>query len=270
MGDASGRQANAVVGFANFIVNYIRDEKPTHIALCFDRSLTSSFRNRMFPAYKSNRELPPAELKGQIERCRKLAETLGVACFDDKLYEADDLIATLAEVATAAGQKCIVVSSDKDLCQLVRPRVSMYDFAKGERYDEAGVRKKLGVHPWQVPDLLGLMGDAVDCIPGVRGIGGKTAVSLLKRFKDIDDIYANLARVEKLPIRGAIGIRDRLAAEKDKALLSRRLATLARKIPIKNGNVKGLRRQPVVKTRIHGLLNRIGLTRFHDRVDALP
>lgn len=267
--DPSGRESNAVVGFANFLVNYIRDERPTHMALCFDKSLTTSFRNKLYPAYKSNRELPPLELKGQINRCRKFAEALGVKCFDDKTYEADDIICALSTSLTAQGHRCVIVTSDKDLYQLVGSQASVYDFAKGQRYDAAAVYKKMGVHPCQIVDLLGLMGDAVDCIPGVKGVGAKTAVFLLSRYDDLDDIYRNLSQVDNLPIRGAIGIRERLEVGKDMAYLSRRLATLAKKVPMKSRSLGRLKRKPFPRVRLHSLLDKFGLSRMHDRVDAL-
>jgi len=270
--DPQGRQSNAVVGFANFVMKYITDEKPTHIALCFDGSVTSCFRNDMYPAYKSNRPSPPSELMAQIGRCREFAEALGIACFDVKAYEADDLIGTIGTSLSSDGHKCVVVTNDKDLCQLVGPMISVYDFAKGKRYDEAGVVHRMGVKPSQVVDLLGLMGDAVDCIPGVKGIGSKTASCLLKSFANLESLYANLDAVESLPIRGATGIRKKLASQKEMAFLSRKLATLVCKVPLRTGGLRGLQRRRLAKgplTALHRLLDRFGLARLHDRVDAM-
>jgi len=275
--DSAGRQSNAVVGFANFLLRYLADEVPTHAALCFDRSLTSSFRNKLYPAYKSNRTLPPPELKGQIERCRKFAEVLGLACYDDKSYEADDLIASLATPLASSGHSCIIVTNDKDMCQLVGPRVTLYDYAKGERLDAAGVHKKLGVRPEQVTDFLGLAGDSTDCIPGVKGVGAKTAVKLLARFDDLEALYTGLPRaVARLrALRGARGIAERLEAHRDTAFLSRTLATLARDaLPRYRGAsvvlaalARPRRPQP---RRLGEVLKQVSLTKLRARIDALP
>jgi DNA polymerase-1 len=125
----------------------------------------------------------------------------------------------------------VVVSSDKDLMQLVTPQVTFYDAAKDRRLDVAGVRAHLGVRPEQIPDLLGLQGDAVDNIPGVKGIGSKTALALLQTFANLDALYADLARVETLPLRQAKTLRQKLAAGREAAFLSKRLATIALDAP---------------------------------------
>jgi 5'-3' exonuclease len=266
--DPSGRQSNALVGFANFLVGYIETEEVSHLALCFDSRLNSSYRNEIYPDYKSNRPSPPDEFKEQVKRCRKFAEALGVACFDDKKYEADDIIATLGTKLLAGGHRCTVITSDKDLLQLVEPGLSVYDFGKDLRYDESGVKKKMGVRPDQVVDLQGLTGDAVDCIPGVSGIGPKTAEALLKKFGDLDTLYSSLDKVGSMKgLRGATGIQSKLAAGKDQAYLSKKLATLERKVPVKGGSLTGLqRKRPAAK--IHKLLDDLGLKRLHDRVAA--
>lgn len=228
--DREGHSCNAVVGFTNFLTNYFQRRKPTHMALCFDRG-ESTFRKESYRAYKSNRKLIPKELKQQIQRCRWFAEEgIGVPCYDIPGYEADDLIATLSKTMTECGHKCTVITNDKDLCQLVGKKVSIYDFVKREEIDESAVRKKLGVEPCQFVDLIGLMGDAVDRIPGVKGIGPKTAVPLLTHFKDLEELYDNLDRVDKLPIRGARGVQKRLDDGRDMAFRCRELARLERKV----------------------------------------
>jgi len=268
--DPAGRTSNGVVGFANFLLGYLRDEAPTHIALCWDRSLTTSFRNSLYPAYKANRELPPPELSAQIQRCRQLSEALGLACFDDARYEADDLIATLAAPLVAAGHRCTVVTSDKDLCQLVGPRLVVHDYAKDERYDAQGVRRRLGVRPEQVPDYLGLAGDAVDNIPGVKGLGPKTATALLAKFRDLEAIYAGLGSVSRLQMRGAEGVAARLAEQRDMAFLSRRLATVARDAPVRRRSLGALRRRLPKRRDLGAVLEDLGLARLRERVDSLP
>ena len=231
MRSPQGQPVNAVYGFTAFLLQLLRREPLTHIGVAFDESLTSSFRNTFFPAYKANRELPPPDLAWQLERCQAVARALGLQVFVDHQYEADDLIGTLARQATEQGMEVEVVSSDKDLMQLVTPQVTFYDAAKDRRLDVAGVTARLGVRPEQIPDLLGLQGDAVDNIPGVKGIGSKTALALLQAFANLDALYADLARVEALPLRQAKTLRQKLAAGREAAFLSRRLATIALDAP---------------------------------------
>jgi len=227
-----GQPVHAVYGFTAFLLQLLRREPVTHIGVAFDESLTSSFRNAFFPAYKANRELPPPDLAWQLNRCQAVARALGLQVFVDQQYEADDLIGTLARQATEHGMEVVVVSSDKDLMQLVTPQVTFYDAAKDRRLDVAGVRAHLGVYPEQIPDLLGLQGDAVDNIPGVKGVGTKTALALLQTFSSLEAIYADLARVETLPLRNAKTLCQKLAVGREAAFLSKRLATIALDAPV--------------------------------------
>src|SRR5215472_6611713 len=169
MRSPQGQPVNAVYGFTTFLLQLLQREPLTHIGVAFDESLTSSFRNAFFPAYKANRALPPPDLAWQLERCQAIARALGIQVFVDHQYEADDLIGTLARQATEQDMEVVVVSNDKDLMQLVTPQVTFYDVAKNRRFDPAGVMTHLGVKPEQIPDFLGLQGDAVDNIPGVQG-----------------------------------------------------------------------------------------------------
>jgi 5'-3' exonuclease len=232
MRSPQGQPVNAVYGFTAFLLQLLRREPLTHIGIAFDESLTSSFRNAFFPAYKANRELPPPDLVWQLECCQAVARALGLQVFVDHQYEADDLIGTLTRQATEQGMEVVVVSNDKDLMQLVTLQVTFYDVAKDRRLDGAGVRAHLGVRPEQIPDLLGLQGDAVDNIPGVKGIGSKTALALLQTFANLDALYADLARVEMLPLRQAKTLRQKLAVGREAAFLSKRLATIALDAPV--------------------------------------
>ena len=225
--DPGGRSVGAVYGFAGFLIRLIQEESPTHLAVAFDGSLTTSFRNEIYPDYKAQRELPPPELEAQLDHCRELAAAFGAATFIDRRYEADDLIATLCRRLVADGHGAVVVSSDKDLGQLVGERVTVLDFAREERYDAARVEEKLGVRPEQIADFLGLAGDSVDNIPGVRGVGPKSAAALLTEFADLEAVYDGLERVAELPLRGARSLARRLEAGREVAFLSRRLARLA-------------------------------------------
>jgi DNA polymerase-1 len=227
-----GRPTNALHGFLSFLVKLAAEEKPTHLAVTFDRNLNGSFRNRLYPAYKAQRETPPAELVGQIDVCLEGARALGAASFIDEQYEADDLIASLARPWLAGGGSAVVVTSDKDLAQLVSDRVVLYDFAREERYGPAEVEAKFGVPPERIADLLGLAGDAVDNIPGVPGIGKKTAAELLSLFGSVEELYTRLAELPASRLRGGKGLQARLAAHRDQALLSKVLATVADDAPV--------------------------------------
>lgn len=225
-----GQAMNAAYGFASFLVKLIGEVSPSHLAVAFDESLTTSFRNEIFPAYKAQRDEPPAALVAQLPACREIAEALGARCVVDPeaRYEADDLIATLVEGLATEGCEAVVVTSDKDLAQLVGPTVSLWDYGKDERMGGAEVRQKFGVEPAQIADYLGLRGDPVDNIPGVPGIGAKTAAALLAHFADLDDLYARIAEVPRLPLRGAKSLAARLAEHREQAVLSRELATVVR------------------------------------------
>jgi 5'-3' exonuclease len=261
----AGDPVGAVYGFAGFLIKLIEDEAPTHLGIAFDESLTTSFRNDFYPAYKAQRDLPPPELEAQLAACRELAAAFGAATYVDHRYEADDLIGTLCAQLEAAGHGAVVVTSDKDLSQLVGERVTLYDFARGERYDAAGVEGKLGVRPEQVADFLGLAGDSVDNIPGVAGIGAKTAAALLATFPDLDALYARLDEVAGLPLRGARAVAARLAAGREAAFLSRRLATIARDAPV-TADLGELKLGGADPERIDPLFDRLGFVRLRERI----
>lgn len=229
--DPGGRPVNAVYGFASFLIKLVETGEPTHLGLAFDRSLTTSFRNEIYPEYKSGRELPPPELEAQIDLCYELGRAFGAAVYIDERYEADDLIAAVLAGLAAEGHGAVIVTSDKDLAQLVGDRVTLWDFAKDERYGPAEVEERFGVRPAQIPDYLGLAGDPVDSIPGVPGVGKKTAAALLAAFDDLESLYDGLDRVPGLPIRGARSLAGKLAEHREQAFLSKRLATVAAEAP---------------------------------------
>ena len=228
-----GRPVNAVYGFASTVLKMIDDESLTHAAFAFDRSLTTSFRNEIYPEYKQQRELPPEDLERQLEDCERLIAALGFRHVASERYEADDLIGTLADrLLGTSDHELVIVSSDKDLGQLVGDRVSFFDLAKNQRLDAAAVEEKLGVPPHLVPDFLGLAGDSVDNIPGVPGIGPKSASALLLGLGSLDEIYAELDAVEELSVRGAKSMRRKLEEYREQAEMSKRLATVARDAPL--------------------------------------
>ncbi|MDH3592386.1 MAG: exodeoxyribonuclease IX [Planctomycetota bacterium] len=260
--DPAGRDVSAIYGFLGFLVRFLREQEPTHLALGFDKSLTTSFRNEIYPAYKAQRPLPPPDLVAQLEDCERVATAMGVRVFQDIRYEADDFLATLAAQLNAP---CTVVSNDKDLAQLVSERVTWFDFAKDLRYDIDGVVAKFGVRPDQIPDFLGLAGDSVDNIPGVKGVGQKTAVALLNHFGTLEALYERLEEVPGLAIRGAKSVRDKLARDKDNAFLSKTLATAATDAPARV-TLDDLRWDGAVREKLDPLLDTLGFGRIRDRI----
>jgi len=230
--DAEGRPVNAVHGFTRFLLELLEREKPTHVAVCFDESLESSFRNEFYPAYKANREPAPDDLKRQFAYCQQVARALGLAVLADPRFEADDLIGTLLSRQRARGFRGVIVSADKDLSQLLCEGDWQWDYARQQKWDCAGVKERYGVHAHQIADYLGLTGDAIDNIPGVPGIGAKTAAALLEHFGALDALLERLAEVPFLRLRGAAAHATRLHAHRDQALLSRRLATIALDAPL--------------------------------------
>lgn len=227
-----GWPSNAVQGFARFLLDLLEREQPAHIVIAFDHALESSFRNDIYPAYKANREPAPAELKRQFALCEGFASALGLAVLKSERFEADDLIGSFLTRQRRQGYTGVVVSADKDLSQLLEPGDIQWDYARQQRWDAAGVKARHGVHAGQIADFLGLAGDTVDNIPGVPGIGVKTAAALLEHFDTLDGLLERLDELPFLRLRGARSHRARLRENADLALLSRRLATIACDAPI--------------------------------------
>ena len=223
----NGEAINALHGFAGFLAGFLEQVKPQHVAVAFDDSLTSSFRNEIFPDYKANRESPPPELGRQFEFCRRLVQTLGLADFSSNRFEADDLIGTLAVRMRARGFDIVVMSADKDLAQLLEPGDMLWDYARNRRHRHADVQQWLGVAPHQVADWLALAGDAVDNIPGVPGIGPKTAAALLAEFGSLAEIYRQIDAVAGMKLRGAARVQRLLQEHREAALLARQLTGIA-------------------------------------------
>jgi 5'-3' exonuclease len=224
--DAAGRPTNAVYGFARFLCELLEQTEAREIAVAFDESLTTSFRNDIYPDYKANRDPAPEALKLQFAWCKDLARLLGLPIYFHNRFEADDLIAGLAGLNRSQGRNVCVVTGDKDLAQLVHEGDSWWDFARNRRFDRAGIRDHFGVHPHQIADFLALTGDAVDNIPGVPGVGPKTAAALLNHFGSLDAIYQRLDEIAWLKIRGAKTLAAKLRANEPAARLARQLTGL--------------------------------------------
>ncbi len=260
-----GDPTNAIYGYTAFLLDLLKREKPTHLAVAFDGSLTTSFRNELYPAYKAQRESPPEELEAQIDGCFAVTQALGMKAFIDDRYEADDIVGTIIAQFRKKDCRFVVVSGDKDLAQLVDARTRLWDFAKDRRFDARAVREHFGVKPEQIVDLLALQGDAVDNIPGVKGIGAKTAVALLEKFSDLQALYKRLDHVEKMNLRGAAAICAKLQAGREMAFLSRQLATISHQAPVK-ATLRELQYAGADRAKIEKLFGQFGFGRIRDRI----
>ncbi len=232
MTDREGNPVNALYGFCRFLGDFMEQVTPDHVGVAFDESLTTSFRNEIYPDYKANRDPAPEELKRQIAQCRRYTRAMGLMECADAAYEADDLIGTLVIHGREKGRPSTIVSRDKDLAQLLTKEDVFWDFAgKGKiGYDE--VPDVFGVWPEQIADFLALAGDSVDNIPGVPGVGKKTAGALLDHFGSLEEIYANLDRVHEVAVRGAKTLGAKLDTHRDAAEIARKLTGIACDAPI--------------------------------------
>lgn len=234
--DPDGWPTNAVQGFARFLLELLESERPSHIAVAFDESLGSNFRHALYPAYKANRDPAPPELKRQFAWCKALCTALGLATLAHANYEADDLIGSAIWTSRNRGFRSVIVSADKDLSQLLREGDEQVDFGKGLRWGHGGVKSRHGVHAEQIPDYLALAGDAVDNIPGITGIGPKSAAVLLAHFESLDALLARIDEVPFLRLRGAAQLAVRLREQREHALLWRQLTTIALDAPLPDGH----------------------------------
>ncbi len=226
---SDGLPIGAVAGFCNMLFKLLRDsvagERPTHLAVIFDHS-SETFRNRLYSEYKANRTEPPEDLRPQFKLIRDAVRAFDIPSIEQKDYEADDLIATYARLASESGATTTIVSSDKDLMQLVGNGVTLYDTMKDKRIGRDEVIEKFGVGPERVVDVQSLAGDSVDNVPGVPGIGIKTAAQLIEEYGDLDTLLARAGEI-KQPKR-----REALLENADKARLSRDLVRLETHVPL--------------------------------------
>jgi len=255
--DDEGWPVNAVHGFTRFVLELLEKYRPPRLLFAFDAALESNFRNAIYPAYKANRDPAPPELKRQFEFCRQICRALGFPVLSDANYEADDLIGSALQVLRRAGLRSRIISADKDLSQLLDGDDEQWDYARAERWNMQGVKARYGVHAHQVADFLGLTGDAIDNIPGVPGIGAKTAASLLEHFGSMDALLARVDEVAYLrSLRGSAAHAARLKEHRELALLSRRLATIACDAPLPEDFAEGARK-PVDGAALDALVEKL-------------
>jgi len=227
--DSHGEDLSALSGFIRFLLQFLRRENPAELAVAHDMSLFSGFRHGLCASYKSNRELPDANLAHQLKGCVQVCGLLGLPAFASRRFEADDIIGVISKRLRHAqpGKPINIISRDKDLAQLlVGKHDLLWDYQKNSKRGRTDIEDELGVSPEQIPDYLGLVGDAVDRISGVPGIGPVAARRLLQEWPTMEIIYENLTQVAELPLRGAAGLAQRLRTHRDKAELSKLLATI--------------------------------------------
>ncbi len=222
---SKGLPTNAVYGFINMLMKVLEDEKPTKLAIMFDTP-KPSFRKQMYDEYKANRQAPPEDLVPQFALIQRAVDCFGIRRLQKEGFEADDVIATVTHEAEKQGYRVEIITGDKDLMQLVNDDTTLYDTMKGVRIGRDQVREKFQVTPDQVVDVLALMGDSSDNIPGVAGIGPKTAAELINQFGSVEGIYDRLAEIKQDKRRAT------LSEQRDMAFLSKQLATVKRDVPL--------------------------------------
>ena len=223
--NSAGEPTGAMYGVLNMLKSLISQVQPSHIAVVFDAK-GKTFRDEMFEQYKSHRPPMPDDLRKQIQPLHDIIRALGIPLLVIEGVEADDVIGTLAVSASKANQKVLISTGDKDMAQLVDDNIMLINTMNNTLLDRDAVIEKYGIPPELIIDYLALMGDSADNIPGVAGVGEKTALGLLQGIGSMAEIYANLDKVAELPIRGAKKLGDKLLAEKEMADLSYRLATI--------------------------------------------
>ncbi|HLB29433.1 MAG TPA: 5'-3' exonuclease H3TH domain-containing protein, partial [Dehalococcoidia bacterium] len=225
----TGEVVTAVYGFANTLLKVIDELQPTHMALAMDKGVP--FRKQQDATYKAQRVAASDELRAQIRRCRQVMEAFRIPMYEHEGYEGDDILGALARQAQALGIETYLVTLDSDIAQLVGPGVRLYMYRPYQRdaviYDsEERIRERYGLLPKQLPDLRGLSGDVSDNIPGVPGIGDKTAVKLLQQFGDIEGLYRDLERVQPEKLK------ETLRSHADRVRQSKALATIVTDVPV--------------------------------------
>ncbi|MFH1407270.1 MAG: DNA polymerase I [Candidatus Omnitrophota bacterium] len=223
---SKGEPTNAIYGFLNMLRKIMNEQKPDYVAVAFDLP-GPTFRHKRYEEYKIQRKPMPEGLRAQIPKIKELLKAYHIAIFEKQGFEADDILATIAENLKTKALDIYIATGDKDMLQLVDDKIKAFSLHKeGEIIDKEKIKERFGVDPSQIIDYIALCGDTSDNIPGVRGIGDKTASKLLSQFKDIDSIYKNLEKVE------SESLRHMLAESKDDAYLSRELAVVDAKVPL--------------------------------------
>ena len=260
-----GEPVGAVYGYTTMLWKLADElhkaEGPTHMAVILDKS-SSTFRNEMYDQYKAHRPPPPEDLKPQFPMIRDATRAFSLPCIEEEGWEADDLIASYAKAALAQGWQVTIVSSDKDLMQLIEPGLDMLDTMNNRRLDASHVVEKFGVPPSQLGEVLALMGDSVDNVPGVPGIGPKRAAELITEYGDVESVLAATDSMKKSKMR------DNLVEHAEAARLSRKLVTLACDVPLPEP-LDGLELQGIPDAPLRAFLEHHGFRTLLNRLSAV-
>lgn len=265
--NSKGQNTSAVFGFTNTLIKILDEEKPDYVAVAFDTP-QPTFRHKAYASYKATREKMPEDMSPQLPLLKQITEAMGVPVIEAPGYEADDIMGTLAVRAAGENLDTYLVTGDKDFMQLVTAGITMYNpLKKGvdkEILDGPGVESKTGLKPSQITDLLGLMGDTADNIPGVKGVGEKTALKLIREFGSIENLYDRIDDVKGK-------IKENLLNDRDNALLSKSLATIHIDVPLEM-DIRSLRRGSMDRDRLHGLLYDLEFNSFIQKLlgDTTP
>jgi DNA polymerase-1 len=262
MATASGQVTNAVFGFTSMLINLLRDHQPTAIAVAWDRP-EPTFRHEQIPTYKGQRDEAPDILRQQLGLVRQVCDALGITMLEAPGYEADDIIATLATRSRDNGDEVVIVTGDRDAYQLVEdPLVKVLYNKRGVSdyafYDEAGIKERTGVTPAQYPQYAAMRGDPSDNLPGVPGVGEKTAAKLINDYGDLDGIFAN---VDKCTPK----LRENLAAHEDQVRQNAKVMVLLRDVPI-DVELDQLARQPFDPDTVQSLFNFLEFRVLYERL----
>ncbi|MDQ0170931.1 DNA polymerase I [Paenibacillus tundrae] len=272
--NSKGLHTNAVYGFTTMLLRLLEEHKPTHVMVAFDAGKVT-FRHEGYQEYKGGREKTPTELSEQFPLLKELLRGFGIAQFELEGFEADDIIGTLTKRADEAGRQVLVVSGDKDMLQLASDHVHIGLTRKGvtdiELYDPAQIKERYGLTPLQIIDLKGLMGDTSDNIPGIPGVGEKTALKLLHQFGTVEDVLNGTAE-----LKGKM--KEKIEAHAEDARMSKQLATIHREVPLEQTwedmQFAGLQEETagpaLAKLEFKSLLERLNFSGKVDAVEVVP
>lgn len=271
----------AVYGYTAFLIRLLSQQKPQHVAVCFDESLENCFRNEIYPDYKSSRVLPDPALAFQLEACKQVTNLLGLKTFASDRYEADDLIGSIYQNLHASERAIAILTRDKDLGQIIsRQDDFLWDYAKYQStigddslrasqsfYND--LTAKWGVTPSQFPDFLALVGDTIDDIPGVPGIGIKTAAKLLDAFESIDDLLNQIDHIQTLSIRGAKKIAQKIDEHQSQIKMAKQLATIKKELRLVD-NINELSVHTFDEETVAEYFRLMGFPKLAKRLTMLP
>ena len=262
LSNSKGFPTNAILGFTNMILKILRDKKPDYVAVVFDAP-GPTFRHEVFGNYKANRPPMPENLRPQVPHIKEVVKALRLPLLEEQGYEADDLIGAITKKIAREELETIIVSGDKDLMQLITPKVSMYDPMKDKTFQIPEVVERFGVPPEKVTEVMGLCGDTADNIPGVPGIGEKTAARLIQEFGSIEELLKNVEKVKQTKIR------ENLTHFAQQARVSRELATLDTQAPVPWG-LEGLKPGDPDSQKLHGIFKEMEFSRLLKDFTAEP